>query len=124
MPDAARLTPVHSFLDRYDPGFICNGSDDGGRYAFKEQPGKTMQYNPVFVFTIVISMNNELFLGTEICKWNCGKLGEAIQAALPLSLSQPKLAIFDDEYQVTNPSFHLHISYAYHTHLLALITHK
>lgn len=62
-----------AFLDRYDSGYICNGSDDGGRYAFKEQP--------------------------EICKWNCGKLAEAIQAALPLSLSQPKLAIFDTEYQ-------------------------
>jgi hypothetical protein len=36
----------------------------------------------------------------EICKWNCSKLGEAIQLVLPLSQSQPKLAAFDDEYQV------------------------
>lgn len=27
------------FLDAYDPGFICNHSDEGGRYAFERQPG-------------------------------------------------------------------------------------
>ncbi|KAJ1823175.1 hypothetical protein LPJ56_000167 [Coemansia sp. RSA 2599] len=27
-----------AFLDAYDPGFICNHSDTGGRYAFNEQP--------------------------------------------------------------------------------------
>ncbi|KAJ2784043.1 hypothetical protein H4R18_001356 [Coemansia javaensis] len=27
-----------AFLDAYDPGFICNHSDPGGRYAFGEQP--------------------------------------------------------------------------------------
>jgi uncharacterized protein YdiU (UPF0061 family) len=26
------------FLDTYDPGFICNHSDSGGRYAFDQQP--------------------------------------------------------------------------------------
>ena len=26
------------FLDAYDPGFICNHSDEGGRYAFERQP--------------------------------------------------------------------------------------
>lgn len=28
-----------AFLDAYDPGFICNHSDDMGRYAFNQQPG-------------------------------------------------------------------------------------
>lgn len=27
------------FLDRYDPGHICNHSDETGRYAFNRQPG-------------------------------------------------------------------------------------
>lgn len=27
------------FLDRYDPGHICNHSDHAGRYAFDQQPG-------------------------------------------------------------------------------------
>ena len=27
-----------SFMDNYDPGFICNHSDPGGRYAFDQQP--------------------------------------------------------------------------------------
>lgn len=26
------------FLDAYDPGFVCNHSDDGGRYSFERQP--------------------------------------------------------------------------------------
>jgi len=26
------------FVEKYDPSFICNHSDHGGRYAFKEQP--------------------------------------------------------------------------------------
>lgn len=28
----------YAFLDAYDPAFICNHSDPGGRYAFDEQP--------------------------------------------------------------------------------------
>ncbi|BCW89230.1 Protein adenylyltransferase SelO [Alphaproteobacteria bacterium SO-S41] len=27
------------FLDAYEPGFICNHSDEAGRYAFERQPG-------------------------------------------------------------------------------------
>lgn len=27
------------FLDAYDPDFICNHTDDGGRYSFSNQPG-------------------------------------------------------------------------------------
>lgn len=27
-----------AFLDRYDPRFICNGSDDTGRYTYEAQP--------------------------------------------------------------------------------------
>lgn len=29
----------YGFLDAYDPAFICNHSDTGGRYAFDQQPG-------------------------------------------------------------------------------------
>ncbi|RVT48212.1 YdiU family protein [Rheinheimera sediminis] len=29
----------YAFLDDYQPGYICNHSDHGGRYAFDEQPG-------------------------------------------------------------------------------------
>ncbi len=43
------------FLDRYDPAFICNHTDEGGRYAFDQQPA--------------------------IAQWNLGRLG---QAMLPL----------------------------------------
>ncbi|KAE8616053.1 hypothetical protein XENTR_v10008705 [Xenopus tropicalis] len=57
------------FIDRYDPEYICNGSDNMGRYAYNKQP--------------------------EICKWNLGKLAEALIPELPLSISQ---SILDDEY--------------------------
>jgi serine/tyrosine/threonine adenylyltransferase len=29
----------YGFMDAYDPGFICNHSDETGRYAFSNQPG-------------------------------------------------------------------------------------
>ncbi|HEY2836076.1 MAG TPA: YdiU family protein [Rhizomicrobium sp.] len=29
----------YGFLDGYDPDFICNHSDEGGRYSFSNQPG-------------------------------------------------------------------------------------
>ena len=52
----------YGFLDHYDPDFICNGSDDGGRYKFSSQP--------------------------EICGWNLRKLAEALDPILPLSQGQ------------------------------------
>lgn len=62
------------FMDRYAEDFICNASDDGGRYAYSKQP--------------------------EICKWNCQKLAEDIQDALPLEKSLSELeAIFDRTYE-------------------------
>ena len=45
------------FMDRFDPDFICNSSDDGGRYTYRRQP--------------------------EMCKWNCQTLGETLAPAMP-----------------------------------------
>ncbi|KAL5010089.1 hypothetical protein ScPMuIL_012394 [Solemya velum] len=61
------------FLDRYDPDFICNSSDKGGRYAFNKQP--------------------------EICQWNLRKLAQAIQGAIPLTSTEPCLSLFEEEYE-------------------------
>ncbi|CAF2391635.1 unnamed protein product [Rotaria sp. Silwood2] len=63
----------YGFMDRYDPGFICNGSDDSGRYSYKQQP--------------------------SICKWNCGKLAEALAPLLPIEKSKLILNKFDEEYE-------------------------
>lgn len=63
----------YGFMDRYDPNFICNGSDDSGRYSYKQQPC--------------------------ICKWNCGKLAEVLIPVLPLEKSRPILDKFDQEYE-------------------------
>ena len=59
-------------MDRFDPGYVCNHSDDGGRYDYQSQP--------------------------SICRWNCLKLAEAIQGALPLSKAKQELEIFDQEF--------------------------
>ena len=50
------------FMDYYNPDFICNASDDGGRYTFSSQP--------------------------EICGWNLRKLAEALDPILPLAEGQ------------------------------------
>ncbi|CAF3777533.1 unnamed protein product [Adineta steineri] len=63
----------YGFMDRYDPDFICNGSDDSGRYSYKQQP--------------------------TICKWNCGKLAEALAPLLPIAKSRSILNKFDDEFE-------------------------
>ncbi|GCC33996.1 hypothetical protein chiPu_0012469 [Chiloscyllium punctatum] len=57
------------FMDRFDPDYICNGSDNRGRYAYNRQP--------------------------EICKWNLSKLAEALVPELPLEDSQ---SIIEEEY--------------------------
>lgn len=44
------------FMDHYDPDFVCNGSDNSARYAYKQQPA--------------------------MCRWNCLKLYEALRPAL------------------------------------------
>lgn len=59
------------FLDMYDPNHICNGSDNGGRYSYIKQP--------------------------EICYWNLQKFAEAIQKALPLTISLPLLELYVEE---------------------------
>lgn len=59
----------YGFLDHYDPDFICNGSDDGGRYRFSSQP--------------------------EICGWNLRKFAEALDPILPLSQGQ---LVIQEEY--------------------------
>lgn len=60
------------FMDRYDPDHICNGSDNMGRYAYNKQP--------------------------EICKWNLGKLAQALVPELPLEMSE---TILEEEFDAT-----------------------
>ena len=45
------------FLDAYDPDYVPNHSDDGGRYQYDAQP--------------------------DICKWNLSKLATALTAVIP-----------------------------------------
>lgn len=66
----------YGFMDAYDAGFVCNHTDQAGRYAFDQQPG--------------------------IGQWNCAALA---QAMLPLMTREDALAAidryapaFEDEY--------------------------
>ena len=45
------------FMDRFDPGFICNASDNEGRYTYENQP--------------------------SMCRWNCQRLFDMFQPCLP-----------------------------------------
>jgi serine/tyrosine/threonine adenylyltransferase len=54
----------YGFLDAFDADFICNHSDEGGRYAYDQQPG--------------------------IGHWNCSRL---LQATLPLLHETPEEAV-------------------------------
>lgn len=65
----------YGFMDYFDPDFICNASDNQGRYSYKKQP--------------------------EMCKWNLLKLAEAIKDAVPLDKTKKVLnEIYDVEFQL------------------------
>ncbi|CAM9341192.1 unnamed protein product [Ectocarpus sp. 12 AP-2014] len=59
----------YGFMDFFDPKFVPNGSDGGGRYSYERQP--------------------------EMCKWNLHKFAEALAPALPLSDSTAALEKYD-----------------------------
>lgn len=57
-----------------DKIFIQNSFlDDNGRYSYKQQP--------------------------TVCKWNCGKLAEALAPLLPIEKSHSILSQFDEEFE-------------------------
>lgn len=53
------------FMEKFEPGFICNHSDQAGRYAFNQQP----------------------YIGL----WNLHALAQALSSQLPLETSKPLL---------------------------------
>jgi uncharacterized protein YdiU (UPF0061 family) len=63
----------YGFLDRYDPGHICNGSDNEGRYAYDQQP--------------------------RVCRWNLGKLAEALSPLLSEEDTLLALQLYDSEFE-------------------------
>ncbi len=58
----------YGFLDAYDPGFVCNHTDAGGRYAFDRQPG--------------------------IGLWNCTALSVALSSLLSEEAREEALAAY------------------------------
>ncbi|XP_053478840.1 selenoprotein O1 isoform X2 [Ictalurus furcatus] len=65
------------FMDRFDPEFICNASDNSGRYSYRAQP--------------------------EICHWNLARLAEALNPDLPSDRAQAVL----EEYSPLFNTFYL-----------------
>lgn len=61
------------FMETYEPGFICNHSDDGGRYAFDQQPG--------------------------IGRWNCFALGNALTTLVDKDELATILGFYEDAYR-------------------------
>jgi uncharacterized protein YdiU (UPF0061 family) len=66
------------FLDAYDPGFICNHTDSGGRYAFDRQP--------------------------MIARWNCQALGAALSTLVPPDDARTAIGAFDREFARAMPA--------------------
>lgn len=65
----------YGFMESFDTDFICNASDDGGRYSYGNQ--------------------------MEMCRWNCMKLGEAMRFVLPPTEAKEILSRFDDVFEET-----------------------
>ncbi|XP_066561595.1 selenoprotein O1 isoform X2 [Amia ocellicauda] len=56
------------FMNRFDPDFVCNASDTGGRYSYRAQP--------------------------SVCRWNLVRLAEALGPELPPHLAEAVLNDF------------------------------
>lgn len=63
----------YGFMDRFDPDYICNASDNSGRYSYQAQPA--------------------------ICRWNLLKLAEALAPELPPERAE---AVMDEYMDVYN----------------------
>jgi len=65
----------YGFVEEYEPGLICNHSDETGRYAFDRQP--------------------------TIGLWNCFALGEALSSLLSKDEIEAALARYEHVYRAT-----------------------
>jgi uncharacterized protein YdiU (UPF0061 family) len=65
----------YGFVETYEPGFICNHSDESGRYAFDRQP--------------------------TIGLWNCHALGEALSSLIDRDALDAALARYELAYRTT-----------------------
>ncbi len=63
----------YGFLETYEPGFICNHTDETGRYAFDRQP--------------------------TIGLWNCYALAEALSSLIPKDDLEAALATYEPAYR-------------------------
>jgi len=95
------------YMERFDPDFICNSSDDQGRYAYKKQVRLvsivrlSFRCTHLSVHTICSCWVAAcLALQPEICKWNCSKLAEALDPFLPSKVSAAILEeVYDNTYK-------------------------
>uniref|UniRef100_A0A667Y6L1 Selenoprotein O n=1 Tax=Myripristis murdjan TaxID=586833 RepID=A0A667Y6L1_9TELE len=62
----------YGFMDRFDPDFICNASDNSGRYSYQAQPA--------------------------VCRWNLVKLAEALAPELPPARAETVMDEYLDLY--------------------------
>lgn len=63
----------YGWLDRYDPGFVCNHTDHAGRYAFDQQP--------------------------RVGLWNCSRLGEALASLVEETAALTALESYRGTYE-------------------------
>jgi uncharacterized protein YdiU (UPF0061 family) len=63
------------FFDAFDPGFICNHSDSGGRYAFDQQP--------------------------DVAAWNLTKLAQALVPLLSVETASAAISDYPQQFGLT-----------------------
>jgi len=102
-------------MEHYDPGFICNGSDNAYEIPiFFILHIYTYFYVPYLCYVFLYLSIWYLFLNyvffynrgrysyeaqPSICKWNCEKLGEALTPLLPRFKWQTELDKFMPDYE-------------------------
>lgn len=77
----------YGFLERYDPGFICNHSDHTGRYAFDQQP-QIAQWNMRCLAQALLPLVGETpEAGAELLRAEVERFQERYEAAFERGLS-------------------------------------
>ena len=76
------------FLDEFDPGFVCNHSDYGGRYAFDQQPAVALWNLSRFAQTLVPTIERDAAIAAldEYAEIFSDAYAEFMRARLGLSV--------------------------------------
>jgi hypothetical protein len=88
------------FMEAYDPGFICNHSDETGRYAFDQQPG-IAKWNLWALANALLTQSTAQSLGAALQEFDAAYAAAYFRAMLPklgIQYAQPNDAALLAQY--------------------------